>query len=301
MGNEVMGEENMINICRTIREMANLGQVKYCPNFCNGKNESSYAYFLKYLDYCGMSPDSYVWEYCLCLQPYMIESYCNDGRMITVLCNIYGISSTYVRVEYACENAASVLVSLCPRWDRKRSDDVAVACEAEVNGTMLQHSSSDGIFVFEDRICAMVENSDSYSIEVLVQCGIKMLPICIGATRNAYGFRVRRMAYIHQPLERMCLEYIESAKLEDRNVFTNISILIDVLLRCRDYQVMGMVDFALVGYIHSLRLTSEMKKELMDKLEGKYGIGEGRVLVERVRDCVEGELYGIIGGGGVEI
>lgn len=315
MTNEIIKhDEIIINICRDIRMMANFGQIKYFPEVRDEKNLGmkmvGETYFIKYLDYCGMDADKYVWEYCLCLQPYMIESYYRDDKRITAICSIYGISSTYVRVEYDCDNATNAKARLCPRCLINQNGEIMVE-----NVTGKNSLETLQVYMFGDRICSILENTRSgepiYVIDIMVQCGIKMLPITLGVTKDGAGFRVRRMSYIKQEIEKKCLEYLEAVysseldldyenvtlftdlqylpiRAEGRNVFLNISFLVELLTKCRDYQTIGLTDFALVGYVNSLIITSEMKNEIIDMLEQKYGTGESKVLVERVRDCLEG-------------
>lgn len=77
----------------------------------------------------------------------------------------------------------------------------------------------------------------------------------------------------------------------DRNdVFTSVSLLIDVLNSQTDFISRRTTDFVLITFIQSLLLTNEQKEDLMELLKEKYKMGgrkETQIVLNRVIDIIE--------------
>lgn len=148
-------------------------------------------------------------------------------------------------------------------------------------------------------------------MKLLVQRGMKTLPIEVSATKCQDVFLVERNAIQLQFID-YCNSYIRDLYTSDLNLdfdkiqvfsmlqqisftsygndtFSSISLLIDSIVVQTDKFSKCTADFALVTFVQSLTLTDEQKNELIELLESRYLVTDTKridVVLQRVKDCL---------------
>ena len=266
-----------IAVCKKIRQLAKLDRVRLdTSEHRSGLNK----HLFEYIEYCGLDVLQFVKQYLSNLQPYMLERRKDQEKVKSFICvidNLYRVS-VYIKVD--AKQFEEVVVSF--HEDNKRGI-------AKTND-LIKYNDNKYVPVFADSIISQV--NDKYVVKVLVQRGLKLLPIEIAAVKCQDVFLVNR-AGIEQQFVSYCNDYIRDLYTSDldldfdsievfsvlqqisftsygNDVFSSISLLIDSLCIQHDYCSKVVADSALVTYAQALKLTVEQQDELKTLLKQKY-------------------------------
>lgn len=293
-------DASQIAVCKKLRRLAKLDRIILDePEHRSGINKHLFCY----LEYCGKDVLEYVKEYLSNLQPYMLERKKDQepkDSFICVIDNMYRIS-LYIKVD--TKQFEEVVVSFHENHKRGIAKD----------NSLLIWNKNEYIPVFADSLTSKVENQNQYSIKVMMQRGIMVLPI------NLSGYKCNDFFIVYKPdfereMLQYCNQYIRQLYTSDlqipgldeievfatlqqisftsygRDTFSSLSLLIDSVHIQHDKISRGAADFALVTFSRNLKLTGEQKDELIDLLREKYAIQCNKdmdTLITRIEDNLE--------------
>lgn len=305
-------EENLINeygvnlknvaLCKKIRQLGKLDRINLdTTTHRSGLNK----HLFEYLEYCGIDPLEYVKDYLSNLQPYMIERRQDQENFpgaICILDNVYRVS-VYVKVDNT--QFEEIIIS----FHENNKNGVA-----KVN-SLIRPNNREYVFIFADSVTAFYEETQTYSLHLIAQRGLKKLPIDVSGKKYKDGFIVLR-----QDIERGFLDYcngylrdlytsdlqLDFSKIEifsmlqqisytsyGNDTFSSISLLIDSITLQKDSISRATADFAMCTFVQNLQLTEEQRNDLMQLLEKKFRVTSIKkidVILERIRD----NLYRIV-------
>lgn len=267
-----------ISVCKKIRNLAKLDRISLDTSVHrSGLNK----HLFDYIEYCGINVLDYIKEYLSNLQPYMIERNKKQKScksFICVLDNLYKIS-VYIKIDST--QFEELIISF--HEDNKRGI-------SKINN--LIKNENRYVPIFAD--CIISSSIDTDIVKVIVQRGLKILPIDVVGKPCGDVFIVERKAIDMQLLE-YCNSYIRdlySSNLDldfdrievftflqqisftsyGRDTFSSISLLIDSLCIQNDKYSKAVADMALIIFSQNLNLTDSQKEELEDLLYKKYSV-----------------------------
>lgn len=281
-----------INICRKLRKLATLDRVRLDMTDHRSKLN---LHLLKYIEYCGYEPESFIKGYLRNLQPYMIKPFQSQQyseNIVCVLDDLYRIS-VYIKVNMS--QFEEVIVSF--HEDNKNGI-------AKTN-SLISSTRSQFLYVpvFFDTIDARVDGTDKIVAKVLVQRGMLTLPLSLSGTR-VKDFMLVNPATINAAFVEYCNDYIRDLYTSSldldfskvtvftvlqqlsftsfgRDTISSISLLIDSLRAQNDAASRAAADFALVTFSQSLTLTESQVEQIIDILTEHYA-----VTADKNTDCV---------------
>lgn len=293
-------DTSQVAVCKKLRRLAKLDRIILDETeHRSGINK----HLFRYLEYCGKDVLEYVKEYLSNLQPYMLERKKDQepkDSFICVIDNMYRIS-LYIKVD--TKQFEEVVVSFHENHKRGIAKD----------NSLLIWNKNEYIPVFADSLTSKVENQNQYSIKVMMQRGIMVLPI------NLSGYKCNDFFIVYKPdfereMLQYCNQYIRQLYTSDlqipgldeievfatlqqisftsygRDTFSSLSLLIDSVHIQHDKISRAAADFALVTFSRNLKLTTEQKAELIDLLREKYTIQCNKdmdTLLTRIEDNLE--------------
>lgn len=270
-----------IALCKKIRDLGKLDRIKLdTSEHRSGLNKHLFAY----LEYCGVEILEYIKDYLMHLQPYMIERFQqqeNFQNAVCILDNMYRVS-VYVKLD--ATQFEEVIVS----FHENNKNGVAKT------NSLIRPKTLEYVFIFADSISAYYPDTDTYSVHVIMQRGLKRLPIDISAKKYRNGFIVLKRD-IERGFLDYCNEYLRDLYTSDldldfskieifsmlqqisytsygNDTFSSISLLIDSLVSQGDPISRTTADFALCTFIQCLQLTDEQRDDLMLLLEQKFRV-----------------------------
>ena len=273
-------------LAQKIRRLARLDRIAL--------DESEHAsglnlHLFKYLDFVGLDKLTFIKEYLMNIQPFMLAEIKSQEKWDNAIC----VLDEYYRI------------SIYIKIDARKGEELFVSFhENNKNGIAKRNSlipREDWVYVFADSIGSHVNGTDEYTINIFITRGVKTFPISVAAHRYDDDlFRVR-YAYISQSLLDYANNYLEDLYTADldfseielfsalqqlsftsygNDVFSNISLLVDSLLIQRDVASKRLADGALCIYCNSLQLTSGAYNELMDTITARYAVNSVKGLDE---------------------
>ena len=304
-------EENLINeygvnlenvaLCKKIRQLGKLDRIKLdTTTHRSGLNK----HLLEYLKYCGIEPLEYVKDYLSNLQPYMIERRQDQENFPGAICILDNVYRVFV----------------CVKIDNTQFEEIIISFHENKNGvakanSLIRPNNREYVFIFADSVTAFYEETQTYSLHLIAQRGLKKLPIDVSGKKYKDGFIVLR-----QDIERGFLDYcneylrdlytsdlqLDFSKIEifsmlqqigctayGNDTFSSISLLIDSIIVQKDSISRATADFAMCTFVQNLQLTEEQRNDLMQLLEKRFrviSIKKIDVILERIRD----NLYRIV-------
>lgn len=270
-------DTSTVKVCKKLRNLAKLNRIILDETeHRSGLNK----HLFDYIEYCGLNVLDYIKQYLQNLQPYMIERRKDQESKSTFICvvdKLYRIS-VYIKVD--SKQFEEVIVSF--HEDNKRGI-------AKTN-SLIKIDNQKYVPVFAD--CVLSQSEDKYVIKVLVQRGLKVLPLDIPARKCGELFIVPKAA-IEQQFISYCNDYIRDLYTSDlqldfdkievftmlqqisftsygNDTFSSISILIDSLCTQSDWVSKSVADSALITFVQTLKLTKEQQSELIELLKEKY-------------------------------
>ena len=290
---------SMIAACKKIRGLAKLDRLTLDESqHRSGLNK----HLFDYIEYCGLDVLGFIKQYLSNLQPYMLERRKDqepEKSFICVIDNLYRVS-LYIKV------------------DNKQFEEVVVSFHennirgvAKDNSLAVKKNESRLVPVFADMIGSKVHGENKYIVKVLMQRGLKILPLDLPAVSCQDVFLVERRMINMQFIE-YCNDYIKDLYTSDldldfdkievfsmlqqisftsygNDTFSSISLLIDSLCIQSDYNSKTVADFALVTFVQNLQLTEFQKKDLMNLLEQKFLVSSIKgitLILNRIRDSL---------------
>lgn len=270
---EAMGaiDISMINDCKKVRQLAMQDRIIFDElEYRTGLNKQ----LLDYIEYCGMDILVFIKDYCSNLQPFMIEKITEkqgERNLICVIDDLYRVSVNIKRCE-------KIEISF-------RENSLSIVEENNTPAKVLPEC----VPIFADCILGKVENENKYSVRVLVQRGLAIVPVLVRAA-GIKDFFVVEKKLIDKELLLLCNDYIMdlymsnlemdldkteifselqliSFTAQGRSTFSNTSLLIDNLMKEKDNVGGAIADLVLVTYVQSLWLTKEQRLTLLNLLE----------------------------------
>ena len=278
---------SMVSICDKIRRLASLDRLSVSMP-CTGLNR----HLIAYIEYCGVSFAEFAKAYLVNLQPYMLlrkQEQEKGSNFICVIDNVYRVS-VYIKMNVT--QGEEVVIS----FHEGNKSGVAKS------NRLIRRGATDYVPVFVNTCSGYSIELGIVSVNVLVQRGLKVLPLTLAGRKYKGVFIVRR-----RDIENIFLEYcntyisdlytsnlnLDFSKVEiftslqqisftsyGRNIFETISLLVDSLCIQPDPISRSAADFALVTYAHSLELTHEDKKKLISMLYERYSVSSVRAMPE---------------------
>ena len=246
------------------------------------------------MDYLGIDKLEYIKNYLCHIQPFMITEISSQERWDNAIC----ILDEYYRI--------SVYIKV----DATKGEEVIVSFhESNKGGVAKRNPESEPgewVYVFAESLGSHVIGTDSYSVNLFIMRGVKLLPINVPAKRyDDEGFLVRYWYISHSLLE-ICNDYLQDLYTSDldfssiqpfsslqqlsftsfgNDVFSNISMLIDSMLIQKDFNSKQIADAALCIYCNNVKMTDSGKAELLDTLKARFAVNSIRIIpqiIERV-------------------
>lgn len=288
-------DTSMIAVCNKIRRIAQLDRVTInMDTHRSGVNK----HLFDYIEYCGLDVLTFVKQYLSNLQPYMIERRKDQEKVQSFICvidNLYRVS-VYIKV------------------DQKQFSEIIVSFhESSVRGIVKSNifkvDNRKYVPVFADSIISQVSGENKYIVKVMVQRGLKVLPLDIAAMKCKDIFVVPLDA-INQQFVSYCNDYIRDLYTSDlkldfdkievfsmlqqisftsygNDTFSSISLLIDNLNIQSDQFSRAAADMALVVFVQNLKLTEEQQGKLKSLLDEKYVVSDIKkidLILDRVKE-----------------
>ncbi|MCR4798502.1 MAG: helix-turn-helix domain-containing protein [Lachnospiraceae bacterium] len=287
-------------LARKLRKLARLDRIRLDESeHASGHN----LHLFHYLDYIGLDKLEYIKKYLSNIQPFMITEIKSQEKFESAICvldQFYRIS-VYIKV------------------DAKKNEEVIISFhENHKDGIARKNpivSRNEYVYVFADSLGGHVLETDVYSINLFITRGVATFPVNVPATKyDDEGFLVRYSAIDHELME-IVNRYLEDLYTSDldfskievfsslqqlsftsygRDVFSNISLLIDSLLIQSDYISKQVADAALCIYCGSLELLEKEKEELLLTLKERFSVNSIRSLpqiLERVEMNLGGATF----------
>lgn len=271
-------------LARKLRKLAKLDRLVLDEaEHASGLN----LHLLKYLDYIGIDRFQYVKQYLSNIQPFMISEIKSQEKFDNAICildDFYRIS-VYIKV------------------DATIGEEVVVSFhENNKRGIAKRNSLSANlsyVYVFADSIGSHIEGSDNYSINLFLTRGASTFPINVPATRYDNDVFLVRYTYINNAIIDIANNYLEDLYTSDvdfaqielftslhqlsftsygKDIFSNISIMIDSLLIQPDAIGRQIADSALCIYCSTLELLPKDKEALLETLKERYKVNSVRIL-----------------------
>lgn len=267
-----------IKVCKRLRQLAKLNRIKLdLTEHRSGLNK----HLFDYIEYCGVDVLEYIKQYLSNLQPYMIERRKDQEVKKSYICIIDKLYKISVYIKVDSTQFEEIIVSF--HEDNKRG-------VAKTNSLIKEQSKY--VPVFADSILS--KSGENYVTKVIVQRGLKVLPIEVAATKIEDYFVVSRKSIDEQFIS-YCNDYIRDLYTSDldlnfdsieifsmlqqisftsygNDTFSSISLLIDSLVLQNDRISKSVADIALVTFLQNLTLTSEQRNELLYLLNEKYKV-----------------------------
>ena len=276
-------EANIINVCKKIRQLAQLDRISLD---ISEHQDVRNTHLFKYLDYCGVDKETFVKNYLSNLQPYMLlrntEQEKSDNT-ICVLDNIYRIS-LYIKLDTTFGN--KMIVSF--HEDHKRG--------VARDNSRLHIKQPEKVKIIADSLTGGITDTNTKTFNVLIPRGVISVPVSlVGELQDDGTIEVQRSAIDNAILD-ICNQYIQDLYASDmdfpslnevelfsalqqipftsygNSVFSNISVLIDNMAVQDNPLYKKTASFALETYASHLILTSEQKKELIELIHDKYEV-----------------------------
>lgn len=287
---------SMIKSCKKLRQLAKLNRLRLDDSeHRTGLNK----HLFEYIQYCGLDVLTFIRQYLSNIQPYMIERRKDQEKVKSFLCvidNLYRIS-VYIKVD--SQQYEELVISF--HEDNKRG--------VARSNTLIKKNTQRYIPVFADSILSKIENENKYVIKVLVQRGLKVLPIELPAVKCQDIFIVEER-HIDSQLILYSEDYIKDLYTSDleldydkievfsmlqqisftpygNDTFSSISLLIDSFCIQPDSISRQVADFALVTFTQNLKLTIEQQNELKYLLRQKYMVSDIKkidIILQRVEE-----------------
>ena len=286
------------NLAKKLRKLARLNRLRLDESMhASGLN----LHLFKYLDYVGLDKLEYIRKYLANIQPFMISE---------------------IRSQEIFENAVCVLddfyrISVYIKVDATKGEEMVVSFHENNKGGVAKRNGFSAnlsfVYVFADSIGSHMEGTDDYSINFFVTRGVSNFPINVPAVKyDNDGFLVR-YTYINNAIIDVANRYLEDLYSSDvdfskielftslhqlsftsygKDIFSNISIMIDSLFIQPDALGKQIADTALCIYCSTLHLLEKDKKELLSTLKDRYSVNSIRALpqvLERVEINIVGE------------
>lgn len=278
-------------LARRLRKLARLGRLSI--------DESEHAskinlHLFKYLDYVGLDKLEYVKRYLSNIQPFMISEFGSQAKFENAVCvldEFYRIS-VYIKVDTT--KGEEIVVS----FHENNKDGIAHRNYMNPNLSY--------VYVFADSVGSHISGTDDYSVNLFITRGVSTFPINVPARRyDEEGFLVR-YTYINNAIVDIANRYLEELYSSDidfsqielftslhqlsfssygKDIFSNISIMIDSLFIQSDSVSRQIADSALCIYCSTLDLLESDKKELIATLKERYKVNSIKALpqiLERV-------------------
>ena len=279
------------DLVKRLKKLARLSRIRLDESeHDSGLNK----HLFKYLDYLGIDKLEYIKNYLCHIQPFMITEISSQERWDNAIC----ILDEYYRI--------SVYIKV----DATKGEEVIVSFHESNKGGVAKrnHESEPGewVYVFAESLGSHVIGTDSYSVNLFIMRGVKLLPINVPAKRyDDEGFLVRYWYISHSLLE-ICNDYLQDLYTSDldfssiqpfsslqqlsftsfgNDVFSNISMLIDSMLIQKDFNSKQIADAALCIYCNNVKMTDSGKAELLDTLKARFAVNSIRIIpqiIERV-------------------
>lgn len=291
-------DTSIIKVCKTIRRLAKLDRLKLDETtHRSGLNK----HLFDYIEYCGKDVLEFVKEYMSNLQPYMIERDKEQEKEKTFIClidNLYRVS-IYLKI------------------DNKQYEEVVVSFHennkrgiAKTNSILKKQP--EYVMVFADSLESVNTEDNRYIIKLLIQRGLKIMPLTLPGVPYEDCFIVRRRAIEMQFLD-YCNEYVRDLYTSDldldydsiepfsflqqisftsygRDTFSSLSILIDSVCVQRDYFSKQLAGTMLTTFASNLKLTYSQAEELKLLLDEKYKVTSIKgidSILNRIKDSLD--------------
>ncbi len=279
------------NLAKKLRKLARLDRLKLDETeHASGLN----LHLFKYLDYIGLDKLEYIKKYLSNIQPFMISEIKSQEKFENAIC----VLDDYYRI--------SVYIKV----DSTKGEEIIVSFhENNKHGIAKRNSFISNlsyVYVFADSIGSHLEGTDDYSINLFVTRGVSTFPINVPAVRYDNDGFIVRYTYINNAIIDVSNRYLEDLYSSDidfskielftslhqlsftsygKDIFSNISIMIDSLLIQSDSLGKQLADTALCIYCSTLQLLDKDKEELISTLKERYKVNSVKALpqvLERV-------------------
>ena len=276
-------EANIINVCKKIRQLAQLDRISLD---ISEHQDARNTHLFKYLDYCGVDKETFVKNYLSNLQPYMLSRNTEQKKSNNTICvldNIYRIS-LYIKLDTTFGN--KIIVSF--HEDHKRG--------VARDNSRLHIKQPEKVKIIADSLTGGITDTNTKTFNVLIPRGVISVPVSlVGELQDDGTIEVQRSAIDNAILD-ICNQYIQDLYASDmdfpslnevelfsalqqipftsygNSVFSNISVLIDNMAVQDNPLYKKTASFALETYASHLILTSEQKKELIELIHDKYEV-----------------------------
>jgi len=276
-------EANIINVCKKIRQLAQLDRISLD---ISEHQDARNTHLFKYLDYCGVDKETFVKNYLSNLQPYMLSRNTEQKKSNNTICvldNIYRIS-LYIKLDTTFGN--KIIVSF--HEDHKRG--------VARDNSRLHIKQPEKVKIIADSLTGGITDTNTKTFNVLIPRGVISVPVSlVGELQDDGTIEVQRSAIDNAILD-ICNQYIQDLYASDmdfpslnevelfsalqqipftsygNSVFSNISVLIDNMAVQGNPLYKKTASFALETYASHLILTSEQKKELIELIHDKYEV-----------------------------
>lgn len=269
------------NLAKKLRKLARLDRLKLDETkHTSGLN----LHLFKYLDYIGLDKLEYIKKYLSNIQPFMISEIKSQEKFENAVCVLddYYRISVYIKVDST--KGEEIVVSF------HENNKLGIA---KRNSFI---SNLSYVYVFADSIGSHLEGTDDYSINFFVTRGVSTFPINVPAIRYDEDGFIVRYTYINNAIIDVSNRYLENASGKD--IFSNISIMIDSLFIQSDSIGKQLADTALCVYCSTLQLLDKDKEDLLSTLKERYKVNSIKALpqvLERVEMNITGISHTIAG------
>lgn len=286
---EVLGIDlSSVEVCRKVRRLANLDRLRLDVS---EHYSTLNKHLFSYLDYCDIDKLSFIKEYLKNLQPYMIREKGGQEKKDSFICvidNMYRVS-VYIKVDST--HNEEVVISF--HEDNKKGI-------AKTNHLITLPNPVENVVVFADKCRSYSTATGKATIDIMMQRGLLTLPISVIGAKYKDMFVVRRRDIEAQFLE-YCNTYLSDLYTSDldidfsqvevftslqqisftsygKSTFDTLSLLIDSLCIQRDPVSKKVVDFALIEFCSSLKLSTTDEVKLIDTLNERYRVSSVRAM-----------------------
>ena len=286
---------SMVNICKKLRGLAKLDRLRLDETeHRSGLNK----HLFNYIEYCGFDVLSYIKSYLSNLQPYMIERRKDQESKDSYVCVIDRIYRVSVYIKVDIKQFEELVISFHENNVRGIAKSNAV----------ITRMSDNVVPVFAEDVDSVNLETGVGSVRLMVQRGMKVLPISVQAVRCDSVFLVRERI-IENELLNYCNNYLMDLYASDVNLdynsitvfsmlqqisftsygkdtFSAVSLLIDSIATQGTKIGRDTADFALTMYVQSLNLTNEQATDLYELLVGRWSVTSIRditLILERVK------------------
>lgn len=267
----------MVNICDKIRRLASLDRFSVSMP-CTGLNR----HLIAYIEYCGVPFAEFAKAYLVNLQPYMVIGKQDKAKGTNYICAIDDVYRVFVYIKLNAAHDEEVVIS----FHKDNKGEIAKS-----NQLIRYNNATEFVPVFANMCSGYSPETGVASIDVLVQRGLKILPLTLAGRKYRSVFIVRRRDIENFFLD-YCNTYISDLYTSNLDLdssragiittlqqipFTSygqniFSLLIDSLCIQSDPISRSVADFALVTYAKSVKLTYEDKKKLIAMLNERYKV-----------------------------